>query len=273
MNNNAILSPAETVAAYASAGAKKCELSIVRTFLLAILAGALIAFAGAATNTAAHTADTAGNIRLICGLIFPFGLGIVVLMGTELFTGNCLIAISVLEKKATLASMLKNWLVVYLGNFVGSVAVAAACVYTGQLNYSSGGLALFTMKLAAGKCALSFGSAFVMGIACNVLVCLGVLCAMTAKDTTGKILGAYIPVALFVLCGFEHSVANMFYIPAGLLAKAVPAYAALAAGSGLDLSALTWGNFVLANLIPVTLGNIVGGAGVGMLLWRGHKAD
>lgn len=270
--NNAILSPAETVQAYAGAGAKKCALPPVRTFLLAILAGALIAFAGAATNTAAHTAEGAGAVRLICGLIFPFGLGIVVLMGAELFTGNCLITISVLEKQATVAGMVKNWVVVYLGNALGSALVAAACAFTGQMNYSSGGLALFTMKLAAGKCTLDFGSAVVMGVACNVLVCLGVLCAMTAKDTTGKLLGAYIPVALFVLCGFEHSVANMFYVPAGLFAKSVPAYAELAAESGLDLTALTWGNFALKNLLPVTIGNILGGAGVGALLWRGHKA-
>lgn len=270
--NNAILSPAETVQAYAGAGAKKCALPPLRAFLLAILAGALIAFAGAATNTAAHTAEGVGAVRLICGLIFPFGLGIVVLMGTELFTGNCLIAISVLEKQTTLAGMVKNWVVVYLGNALGSVLVAAACAFSGQMDYSSGGLALFTMKLAAGKCAMDFVPAVVMGIACNVLVCLGVLCAMTARDTTGKILGAYIPVALFVLCGFEHSVANMFYIPAGLFAKSVPAYAALAAESGLDLSALTWGNFMVKNLLPVTIGNILGGAGVGALLWRGHKA-
>lgn len=266
-----LLSPAETVSAYAEAGAKKCALPPLRAFLLAILAGSLIAFAGAATNTAAHTAQAAGTVRLICGLLFPFGLGIVVLMGTELFTGNCLIAISVLEKKAALSAMVKNWIIVYLGNFVGSLLVAAICVFSGQLNYSDGALALFTMKLAAGKCALPFGAALMMGIACNVLVCLGVLCAMTARDTTGKILGAYIPVALFVLCGFEHSVANMFYVPAGLLAGAVPSYAARAAESGLDLSLLTWGNFLVRNLLPVTLGNIIGGAGVGALLWRGHR--
>ena len=110
-----------------------------------------------------------------------------------------------------------------------------------------------------------------LGVACNVLVCLGVLCAMTARDTTGKILGAYLPVALFVFCGFEHSIANLFYVPAGLFAKSIPTYAALAAESGLDLSALTWGHFLLNNLLPVTIGNILGGAGVGLLLWRGHK--
>ncbi len=270
---NVLLSPAEVVAAYAGTGEKKCALPFLRAFLLAVLAGALIAFAGAATNTAAHSAEGVGTVRLICGLLFPFGLGIVILTGSELFTGNCLIAISVAEKTATLAGMLRNWCIVYLGNLVGSVAVAAGCAFTGQLDYSNGGLALFTMKLAAGKCALSFGNAVVLGFFCNVLVCLGVLCAMTAKDTSGKILGAYLPVALFVLCGFEHSVANMFYIPAGLFARSVPAYAALAAEAGLDLTALTWGNFFLRNLLPVTLGNILGGAGVGLLLWKGHKTN
>ncbi len=270
---NALLSPAEVVAAYAGTGKKKCALPVLRAFLLAVLAGALIAFAGAATNTAAHSAGAVGTVRLICGLLFPFGLGIVILTGSELFTGNCLIAISVAEKAATLSGMLRNWCIVYLGNLVGSLAVAAGCAFTGQLDYSGGALALFTMKLAAGKCAISFQSGVVLGLFCNVLVCLGVLCAMTARDTAGKILGAYLPVALFVLCGFEHSVANMFYIPAGLFAKSVPAYAALAAEAGLDLSALTWGNFFLHNLLPVTLGNILGGAGVGLLLWKGHQTN
>lgn len=195
----------------------------------------------------------------------------VILMGAELFTGNCLIAISVLEKKARLSEMLKNWVVVYLGNFAGALLVAAACACAGQFNYSAGNLAVFTMKMAAGKCALSFSDAFILGVVCNVLVCLGVLCAMTAKDTTGKILGAFIPVALFVMCGFEHSVANMYYVPAGLFAKMMPEYAALAAEAGLDLSGLTWSNFFIHNLVPVTLGNMIGGSGIGILLWLGHK--
>ena len=269
---HSILSPGEVIQAYSAAGAKKCNKSALSAFLLAIIAGAMIAFAGAATNTAAHTASSVGAIRTICAVFFPFGLGMVVLMGAELFTGNCLIAISVLEKTATVSGMLRNWIIVYLGNFVGSLLVAAGCAYFGQLDFSAGGLAVFTMKLAAGKCALSFGNGVVLGIFCNVLVCLGVLLAMTAKDTTGKILGAFLPVALFVLCGFEHSIANMYYVPAGIFAKSIPAYAALAAEAGLDLSALTWGNFFLRNLLPVTIGNIIGGAGIGILLWRGHRA-
>ena len=270
--NNSINTPLQVLNTYAEAGAGKCTKPAVSLFLLAILAGALIAFGAAATNTAAHSVASVGIARLICAMLFPFGLGMVVLMGAELFTGNCLIAISLLERKATFTGMLRNWIIVYLGNFVGSVAVAAACAFTGQLNYSAGGLALFTMKLAAGKCAISFGNGVILGIACNVLVCLGVLCSMTAKDTTGKILGALLPVSLFVLCGFEHSIANMFYIPAGLFAKAIPTYAGLAAENSINLDALTWGNFLIKSLIPVTIGNVLGGAGIGTLLWSGHKA-
>ena len=268
---NTILSPAQVVAAYSEAGGKKCRKAPTSVFLLAILAGAMIAFAGAATSTASHTAGSAGAAKLICGLLFPFGLGMVILMGAELFTGNCLIAISVLERKATAAAMLKNWVLVYLGNFVGALLVAAACAFTGLFGASNGGLALSTLKTAVAKCSLSFPSALVLGIACNVLVCLGVLCSMTARDTAGKILGAFIPVSLFVMCGFEHSIANMYYVPAALFTKSIPAYADLAATAGIDLAVLTWGNFFLKNLLPVTLGNIIGGAGVGILLWRGHK--
>ena len=266
-----LLSPAELVGACVGAGERKCALPALRAFLLAVLAGALIAFGGASTNTLAHTAPNVGTVRLLCGAFFPFGLGMVVLMGAELFTGNCLITVALAERRVTLAALLKNWVVVYAGNAVGALLTAACCAFAGQLNYSGGGLALFTMKLAASKCTLSFPAAVALGVACNVLVCLGVLCAMTARDTTGKILGAYLPVALFVFCGFEHSIANLFYVPAGLFAKSIPAYAALAAESGLDLSALTWGHFLLNNLLPVTIGNILGGAGVGLLLWRGHK--
>ena len=268
-----MLSPAQVVTAYGEAGGKKCAKSPLSVLLLAILAGSMIAFAGAATSTVSHTAGTVGAAKLICGLLFPFGLGMVILMGAELFTGNCLIAISVLEKKATAAAMVKNWVLVYLGNFVGAVLVAAACAYTGLFGASNGALALSTLKTAVAKCSLTFPNALVLGIACNVLVCLGVLCAMTAKDTAGKILGAFIPVALFVMCGFEHSIANMYYVPAALFARSIPAYAALAAEAGLDLSALTWGSFMVKNLVPVTLGNIIGGAGVGVLLWAGHKAN
>ncbi len=227
----------------------------------------LIAFAAAASATAAHSVPNEGLARLTTAAIFAFGLGMVVLIGAELFTGSCLITASVLDKRVALGTMLKNWAFVYLGNFIGSIAVAAGCAFFGQYRYSAGGLAVSTIKTAAAKCALPFENALVLGIFCNVLVCLGVLLALSAKDTGGKIIGAYLPVFFFVVSGFEHSVANMYYIPAGLFALQNPVYAQLAAAAGADVSLLTWGNFVFRNLLPVTLGNIIGGAALGVLLW------
>lgn len=265
-----LFTPKEYTANYAAAGRAKTQMPALKLFLLAVLAGFFIAVAGAVTNTAVHTIDNVGTARLICGLLFPFGLAMVVLTGAELFTGNTLISISVLDRQATAAGMLRNWGVVYLGNTAGAVLVAAACAYGGQLNYSGGQLAVFTMKLAAGKCALPVGNAVILGILCNILVTVGVLLSLSAKDLTGRVAGAYLPVAFFVICGFEHCIANLYYIPAGLFAKAVPAYAALAAQAGVDLTALTLGNFLLRNLLPVTLGNILGGTAVGALFWYCH---
>lgn len=264
------LSPAEIAAKYAEVGAGKAKRSTSLLVVLGVLAGALIALGSAATNTAVYGIQDTWTARTICGLLFPFGLGMVVIMGAELFTGNCLITLSVLDKRCTFTQMLRSWVIVYLANFAGALAVAAGCAFFGQLNYSGGALAVYTMKVAAGKCAIPFGNGVVLGILCNLLVCLGVLMAMSAKDTTGKILGAFLPVCYFVLCGFEHCVANMYYISAGLMAKAVPAYAQLAAESGVDLSALTLTNFLAGNLIPVTLGNILGGAALGWLMWFCH---
>lgn len=265
-----LFTPKECAANYAAAGRAKTQIPILKLFLLAGLAGFFIAMGGAVTNTAAHSISNVGVARMVCGLLFPFGLAMVVLTGAELFTGNTLIAISVLDGQATVAGMLRNWAVVYLGNAAGAILAAAGCTFGGQLNHSGGQLAVFTMKLAAGKCALPVGSAVILGIFCNVLVTTGVLLSLSAKDLTGRVAGAYLPVAFFVICGFEHCVANLFYIPAGLFAKAVPAYAALAAGAGLDLSALSWGNFLLRNLLPVTVGNILGGTAVGGLYWYCH---
>lgn len=263
-------SPAEITQKYAGIGAAKAKRSTVLLILLGILAGALIALGSAATNTAVYGIQEVWTARMICGLLFPFGLGMVVIMGAELFTGNCLIAISVLDRRCTVGQMARSLVIVYLANLVGSLLVAAGCAWFGQLNYSGGALAVYTMKVAAGKCALPFQNAVVLGFLCNFLVCLGVLMALAAKDVPGKIMGAFLPVAYFVLCGFEHCVANMYYIPAGLMAKAVPSYAQLAAESGLDLSALTVSNFVVKNLVPVTIGNILGGVFLGWLMWFCH---
>lgn len=264
------LSPKEFLERYAASGTVKTQRSTGALLALSVLAGALIALGCAATNTAVHNMENVGLARTVCGLLFPFGLCMVIVTGAELFTGNSLLAVSLLERKCTLAGLLRNWAIVYLGNFIGSFLTAAGCVYFGQLNYSGGGLAVYTIRLAVNKCALPFLNGFGLGIFCNVLVCLGVLMALSATDGAGRLMGAFIPVCYFVLCGFEHCVANMYYISAGLLAVRNPQYLQLAQQAGVDPSALTVGNFLLGNLLPVTLGNILGGAGLGVLLWYAH---
>lgn len=264
------MTPAEIIRRYAEAGRMKADRPAGKAFLLAVLAGIIIAFGCAATNTAAHALDNVSAIRIVCGLLFPFGLGMVILLGAELFTGNCLMAISVLEKQTTLAKMLHSWLVVYVGNLVGSLLLAAGCSFFGQLNFSGGGLAVYTIQVAASKCAIPFPNGVVLGFFCNVLVCMAVLCSMSASDTAGRLMGAYIPVAFFVLCGFEHCVANMYYIPAGIFAMMNPTYARLAAEAGIDTSLLTWGGF-FGNLLAVTVGNIAGGVALAAVMRAGHR--
>ena len=263
-------SPADIAARYADVGAGKTRRPTSQLIVLGILAGILIALGGASTNTVVFGITDAWTIKLICGLLFPFGLGMVVIMGAELFTGNCLIPISVLSGRCSWGGMLRNWSIVYLSNLVGSLIVAAGCAFFGQMDCGGGALAVYTMKVAAAKCTLPFQNALVLGFFCNFLVCLAVLMSMSAKDSFGKIICAYLPVAFFVMCGFEHCVANMYYIPAGLMAKSVPAYAQMAADAGLDLSALTLSNFLTKNLIPVTIGNIVGGVAPAWLMWFCH---
>lgn len=264
------LSPAEIADRCAGAGAAKAARPVFPLAALGVLAGALIALGGAATSTAAFGIPDPWTAKTICALLFPFGLGMVVIMGAELFTGNCLIPAAVLSRRCGWGGMLRNWGIVYLANFAGALLVAAGCAFFGQLDCGGGQLAVYTMKTAAAKCAIPFQNGVVLGFFCNVLVCLGVLMATSAADSAGKIICTYLPVAFFVLCGFEHCVANMYYISAGLMARAVPAYAQLAAEAGLDLSALTLGNFLVGNLLPVTIGNILGGGALAWLMWACH---
>lgn len=262
-----INTPVDITRNYALAGKAKAEKPFHKLLWMSVFAGLFIAFGAAVTSTATHSLADVSTARIVNGLLFPFGLCMVILLGAELFTGNILICISVLNRDTSIFKMLRNWSVVYLGNFVGSVLLAAAGAWFGQLDYSSGGLALYTMKIAEAKSGMLFGNALVMGVLCNILVCCGVLCSLSAKDTTGRILGAYIPVAFFVICGFEHSVANMYYVPAGIFAAQIPRYAELAMEAGINISGLTWGSFILNNLLPVTIGNILGGISVGFVMW------
>lgn len=262
-----LFTAAETTANYSAAGAGKTKLPIPKMLVLGILAGFLIGFPSCVTNMATYALENNSVIRVLSGLLFAFGLGTVVLTGAELFTGNTLISISVLDEKATMVGMLKNWIFVYIGNFIGTMLLAFLCAQFGWLGASKGALAAYSMKVAVAKMTMPFQNAFVMAFLCNVLVTLGVILSLTGKDTASRFMGAWVPVMFFVLCGFNHSIADMTYCGLGLFAKSVPAYVEAATTAGIDLTKLTWGQYFGGNLIPVTLGNVVGGVAVGWTLW------
>ncbi len=254
--------PAEIAEQYVKIGAGKAAQPLSKTLVLAILAGLFIGFGAAGSTVAAATVPQGSVAKLVSACIFPGGLTLVLLAGSELFTGNCLLSIPLLERKITLRQMLRNWAVVYLGNFIGAVCVALCLTGAHLGGLFDGAVASSLIGTAAGKCSLSWSDALLRGVACNFLVCIAVWIAFASKTPAGKVIGLFFPIMLFVVCGFEHSVANMFYIPAGLLAAADPAYASAAA------EGLTWGSFLLRNLLPVTAGNILGGSVlVGMGYW------
>ncbi len=259
--------PAEIAKNYLTIGKSKVSLPIFRMFPLAVLAGVYIALAGVGATVAAVSVQSPSLAKLTGACIFPAGLTFVLLAGSELFTGNCLLSLPLLNGDIRLRPMLKSWLVVYIGNLCGSLLIAwAVCAgHTFQLFDSA--LAVSAVRIAADKCRLTFGDAFLRGVLCNLLVCLAVWIAFAAKDAAGKIAGLFFPILLFVHCGYEHCVANMYYIPAGLFALADSGYAQAVSAAGVDTAALSWSGFFLANLLPVTLGNIAGGAGLGAVYW------
>lgn len=260
--------PAEVAKNYIATGKGKVSMPIPKMFFLAVLAGVFIAMGGIGATTAAVSIPLPSVGKLVGACIFPGGLTMVLLAGSELFTGNCLLTIPLLEKEITAAKMAKNWAVVYLGNFAGSFLAAAGVVFSHQISLFNNGMAVSVISTAAGKCSLSFGDALIKGILCNFLVCIAVWISFAAKDVAGKIAGLFFPIMIFVLSGFEHSIANMYYIAAGILAKSIPSYAQAAAEAGVETGSLTWGNFLGANLLPVTIGNILGGAiCVGCVYW------
>ena len=266
----AVLTPKEITENYMAASVGKAASPAWRLFVLGIAAGLLIGLGAVTSSTAAHALTDAGMVRLVSGLIFPIGLIMVILLGTELFTGNALMVTAAIDGRITWGGLARNWALVYLGNFVGAVLLAAGMAFFGQLNIGGGDLAVYTAKVAAAKADLPWGNAFVLGTFCNLMVCIAVYLGNTAQETSGRIMGIYVPIMGFVLAGFEHCVANMYYIPAGIFANMNAAYAGLIAEAGINTAALNFGTFITANLIPVTLGNIVGGVAVGLVMYFCH---
>lgn len=256
-------SPQEVIQGNINAGVVKTERKLGQLILMGIMAGAFIALGGASSNVAVHGIADVGLSRTLAGVIFPVGLMLIVLVGGELFTGNCLISMAVLNKKTTIGKMLANLVIVYCSNLVGALIIDYLVFYSGQLNYSGGGLGAYTIKVAAAKVAISPLTGIASGILCNMLVCLAILMAGAARDVAGKILAIFFPICAFVVGGYEHCVANMFYIPAGILAASNPAYVAKAEelyGITMQQCQELTAAASLRNFIPVTIGNMIGGA-------------
>lgn len=252
-------------------GIKKTNLTTKKLILLGIAAGFFIGIGAEASSLAMHGISNVGLARTVAGAVFPIGLMLIVLLGGELFTGNCLISMAVYDKKAKLKGMIRNLTIVYISNFIGAALMAWMINNCGQLNFSDGGAGAFTIKVALGKVGIDPMQAIISGILCNVLVCLAIFMAATAKDVAGKCIAIFFPIFVFVISGFEHCVANMYYIPAGIFAAHNPLYAAKATElygiTAEQLSGLNFGT-MFSNLVPVTIGNVIGGmVFVGLLYW------
>lgn len=257
---------AETVAS--TVGVGKVTSPWFSVLVLGILAGAYIGFGGFLSTAVTFDLGSKlgiGFTKFLAGSAFSVGLILVVVAGAELFTGNNLMVSSVMTRKITLSNMTKRWILVYVTNFIGSIVLALILYFSGLWKAGDGQMGQAAVGIAYAKVNLSFVEAFVRGIGCNWLVCLAVWMALAARQTIGKIWAIYFPIMAFVAIGFEHCVANMYFIPAGLF---LHNWAGIAGPASLDPASLTWVTFLVKNLVPVTIGNIVGGAVfVGMSYW------
>lgn len=255
------ISPAEMLDIASNTGVKKANSSLLQLLLLSILAGVYIAF-GALFASILGTGTSGvwpyGFVKLLQGLVFSLGLILVLIGGSELFTGNNLMIIAWLEKKIKLVQLMRNWTIVYVGNFIGSILIAFAVLFSREYLSANGSLGATSISTAISKVNYDFGQAIILGILCNVLVCLAVWLTYSAKSTTDKIFSIIFPITFFVAAGFEHSVANMYSIPVALLIKWLdPSFIT---SLNLDITQLTWSRFLFSNLLPVTIGNILGGS-------------
>lgn len=255
-------SPLEIARNYVEVSIHKTHLSAFKMVILGIFAGLFIGFSGIGSTTASSTIAIPSAAKLLGAVVFPAGMAMVLVAGSELFTGNTLIILAVLEKKITVMKMLKNWFFVFTGNFLGAALVAFGVVYGHTPDLFNGDLAGSIVAAGASRCNLSFSESLVRGILCNVLVCIAVWMSFGAKNVSGKLMTSFWPIMLFVLCGFEHSVADMYFGTAALLASHE---------YGIAAEGLTLARFFTNCIIPVTLGNIIGGAGiVGCGYWLGY---
>jgi formate transporter len=277
--------PAAMAVRAEDAGVRRAATDLQTIFVLSVLGGAFVAFGAlfATTVSAGSIAITSpdgaaalsaglpyGIVRLLIGLVFCVGLILVVVGGAELFTGNTLIIMAWASRKVTTRALLLNWLVAFSGNFVGAVATAAIMFLTTQYTFGSGAVGLVALSTAHSKAALSFVPALTLGIMCNALVCLAVWMCYSARTNIDRVVTIVPPITAFAAAGFEHCVANMYFIPIGLFIKAgaPDSFWTSIGKTPADFAALTWDNFLVGNLVPVTIGNIIGGSlMVGAVYW------
>lgn len=266
-------SPPEIAKRIAEVAKKKSSLDLFRLSMLAIMAGTFIGLGAEFFTLVVHDSNLPfGLTKLVGGVVFSLGLILVVLAGAELFTGNTLMVMGFVERMISSGALLRNWALVYAGNFIGSLFMVLLMYYAGQWTMNGSRVGANALLIANSKVNLTFHAAFVRGILCNVLVCLAIWLCFGARTTIDKIFAVIFPITAFVASGFEHSVANMYFIPMGIVLKSEPSVIAAAAktmsGATLTLQNLTWSGFITKNLIPVTLGNIIGGSLlVGLAYW------
>jgi len=270
------LLPAEMAARAELLGVSKAEMPFLKMFMLSVLAGAFISLGAmfATTVTAGGITISApdgsvafstglpyGVTRLLTGLVFCLGLILVVVGGAELFTGNNLIVMACASGKVRGRELLRNWVIVYLGNFVGSIGTVVLMFFTRQYTFGANSVGIAALKIGVSKVDLTFIQAIALGILCNALVCLAVWLTYSARSTMDKILAIIFPITAFVAAGFEHSIANMYFIPYALFIKDFdPGFVSTVGDKVAHLDLLTWQTFLFSNLLPVTIGNIIGGA-------------
>lgn len=254
-------------------GVAKARLDVISTLLLGILAGAFIGLGGAFSTVAVTGAGGVlpfGVTRVIAGVTFCLGLMLVIIAGAELFTGNNLLLMAFASRKISALAVLRNWCIVYFANFLGAAATAMGLYFAALHTLDASQVGKVALGIAQAKCMISWTEALFRGIYCNALVCLAVWICMSCRTTGDKILAGVFPVAAFVAAGMEHSVANMYFVPAAIFIRdwAPPSFWAQIQGVPADYAGVTWTRFLVSNLVPVTLGNIIGGAVfVGATYW------
>ena len=255
--------PPEYVEAYINASVGKAYMPTNKLFLMGMMAGAFVAIGAASASAASHALTNVGVAKALAGIVFPIGLMMIIFIGGELFTGDTMMLMGAMHGQFTYKRLIRTLAWVFLSNLNGAVLISFLVVNSGQYAYSANGLGAYTIKVAVDKCNGNFISLVISGILCNVLVCVAVLMSMAAKDATGKVFGFLFPIFAFVIAGYEHCVANMYYIPAGMQAarnevyvnKAIELYGLTTE----QLGSLNLSNFLIGNLLPVTIGNVIGG--------------